>query len=357
MPSTTTIGDQAGGRARSSSACRSAATSRWRSPRASRRVSAGSSCRAPPPNRSGSGCCRTWPRPPPWTASTPDVLTRLNARYFRRLYPAAIAEPIVAGGFWTHGGAEALRAIVGERFLPRLASLPGPDADHQRVARPPVPALRPDVRAGGPRRAPGPAGRGGPQRQPRPACGLHRGRPPVRAVARRDADPAPDRGASRTRGYTDRTAKPDVLRFDARSQGCLPRRRLGHPFPPGHQGPAQGDAAPRRQADHPVRGRGSRRGRDRAGHHRHVQPEAGDRGPLRPLLRARAPARGEGRHRDAPAGPGDQRPGPGGVRPPEGAARPRPRRPDGQGSHRPRAVRGDPARRRRRRRTGRASAS
>ena len=33
------------------------------------------------------------------------------------------------------------------------------------------------------------------------------------------------------------------------------------------------------------------------------QPEAGDRGPLRPLLRARAPARGEGRHRDAPPGP------------------------------------------------------
>ena len=52
----------------------------------------------------------------------PDVLTRLNARFFRRLYPAAIAEPIVAGGFWTHGGAEALRALVGERFLPRLAA-------------------------------------------------------------------------------------------------------------------------------------------------------------------------------------------------------------------------------------------
>ncbi len=41
----------------------------------------------------------------------------------------------------------------------------------------------------------------------------------------------------------------------------------------------------------------------RAGHHRHLQPEARDRGPLRPLLRARAPARGEGRHRDAPPGP------------------------------------------------------
>jgi pimeloyl-ACP methyl ester carboxylesterase len=56
----------------------------------------------------------------------PDVLTRLNTRSFRRLYPAAIADPIVAGGFWTRGGAEALRSLVGERFLPRLASYPGP---------------------------------------------------------------------------------------------------------------------------------------------------------------------------------------------------------------------------------------
>ena len=46
----------------------------------------------------------------------------------------------------------------------------------------------------------------------------------------------------------------------------------------------------------------------------------------------------------------DQRPRPGRLRPPEGAARPRPRGADGQGPDRPRAVRGDPARRRRRRR-------
>ena len=43
-------------------------------------------------------------------------------------------------------------------------------------------------------------------------------------------------------------------------------------------------------------------------------------------------------------------PGPGGVRAPEGAARPRPRGADGQGARRPRAVRGHPLRRRRRRR-------
>jgi pimeloyl-ACP methyl ester carboxylesterase len=53
-------------------------------------------------------------------------LDRFNAWFFRRVYPAAIAEPIVAGGFWSHGGATALRALAGERFVPRLAAYPGP---------------------------------------------------------------------------------------------------------------------------------------------------------------------------------------------------------------------------------------
>lgn len=53
-------------------------------------------------------------------------LDRLNAWYFRRRYPPAIAEPIVAGGFWSHGGAEAVRSLVGQRFIPRLAAYPGP---------------------------------------------------------------------------------------------------------------------------------------------------------------------------------------------------------------------------------------
>jgi pimeloyl-ACP methyl ester carboxylesterase len=55
-----------------------------------------------------------------------DRLARINAWFFRTRYPAAIAEPIVAGGFWSAGGASALRAIVGERFIPRLAAYPGP---------------------------------------------------------------------------------------------------------------------------------------------------------------------------------------------------------------------------------------
>ncbi len=51
---------------------------------------------------------------------------RADAWFFRHFYPPAIAEPIVAGGFWSHGGAQALRTLAGERFIPRLAAYPGP---------------------------------------------------------------------------------------------------------------------------------------------------------------------------------------------------------------------------------------
>jgi pimeloyl-ACP methyl ester carboxylesterase len=54
------------------------------------------------------------------------ALDRLNAWFFRSRYPASIAEPIVAGGFWSKGGATALRSLFGQRFVPRLASFPGP---------------------------------------------------------------------------------------------------------------------------------------------------------------------------------------------------------------------------------------
>ena len=152
-------------------------------------------------------------------------------------------------------------------------------------------------------------------------------------------------------------SSPPPERFDARPQSRLPGRRLGHPLPAGHQGPAEGDAAPRRQADHPVRRRGGGRRRHRAGHHRHLVPEAGDRGPLRPQLRAGAPARGEGRHREAAPGPPHQRPRADRLRPPEGAAGPGSRGAHGQGPDRPRAVRRHPARRRADRRPPGASAS
>ncbi len=53
-------------------------------------------------------------------------LDALNTWFFRTRFPASIAEPIIAGGFWSTGGADALRALVGERFVPRLAAYPGP---------------------------------------------------------------------------------------------------------------------------------------------------------------------------------------------------------------------------------------
>ncbi len=54
------------------------------------------------------------------------VLDRLNRWFFRRRFEPAIADPILAGGFWSAGGATALRAVVGESFAPRLAAYPGP---------------------------------------------------------------------------------------------------------------------------------------------------------------------------------------------------------------------------------------
>jgi pimeloyl-ACP methyl ester carboxylesterase len=53
-------------------------------------------------------------------------LNRLNAWFFRTRYPPEIAEPIVAGGFWSKGGAAALRELFGQRFAPLLAAYPGP---------------------------------------------------------------------------------------------------------------------------------------------------------------------------------------------------------------------------------------
>lgn len=54
------------------------------------------------------------------------ALEAVNTWFFRTRFAPAIADPIVAGGFWSAGGAQALRAIVGERFAPRLAAYPGP---------------------------------------------------------------------------------------------------------------------------------------------------------------------------------------------------------------------------------------
>jgi pimeloyl-ACP methyl ester carboxylesterase len=53
-------------------------------------------------------------------------LDALNAWFFRTRFPAALGQPIIAGGFWSAAGATALRSIVGQRFVPRLAAYPGP---------------------------------------------------------------------------------------------------------------------------------------------------------------------------------------------------------------------------------------
>ena len=55
-----------------------------------------------------------------------ERLDRLNAWFFRTRFPPWIADPIVAGGFWYDGGAQALRALVGQRFAERLATYDGP---------------------------------------------------------------------------------------------------------------------------------------------------------------------------------------------------------------------------------------
>jgi len=62
-----------------------------------------------------------------WALSRPSEarLEAVNSWYFRRRYGPSIAEPIIAGGFGFRTGAEAVRAIIGERFRPRLASYPG----------------------------------------------------------------------------------------------------------------------------------------------------------------------------------------------------------------------------------------
>jgi pimeloyl-ACP methyl ester carboxylesterase len=53
-------------------------------------------------------------------------LTALNRWFFGARYPAAIAEPILAGGFWSAGGAVALRSLLGRDFVPMLAAYHGP---------------------------------------------------------------------------------------------------------------------------------------------------------------------------------------------------------------------------------------
>jgi len=63
-----------------------------------------------------------------WLMDTFDGhgLDTLDRWLFRTRFPPAIALPIIRGGFWTSGGAEALRCLAGHEFKPSLAAYPGP---------------------------------------------------------------------------------------------------------------------------------------------------------------------------------------------------------------------------------------
>jgi pimeloyl-ACP methyl ester carboxylesterase len=57
----------------------------------------------------------------------PDgILDGLYRAFFRARFPAPIRDPIIAAGFSFPGAVVALRALLGERFRPRLAAYPGP---------------------------------------------------------------------------------------------------------------------------------------------------------------------------------------------------------------------------------------
>ena len=95
---------------RSWSGCRWAAMSRWPSPPASPDSSAGWSSRARRAEPVGPAIARLPALADVMDGVADERLDRLNAWFFRRRYPPEIAEPIIAGGFWSHGGAEAVRA-------------------------------------------------------------------------------------------------------------------------------------------------------------------------------------------------------------------------------------------------------
>lgn len=53
-------------------------------------------------------------------------LDDLNTWVFRHRYPPTIAEPIIAAGYWSRGGAAAVRSLTETRFRDRLRAYGGP---------------------------------------------------------------------------------------------------------------------------------------------------------------------------------------------------------------------------------------
>jgi pimeloyl-ACP methyl ester carboxylesterase len=54
---------------------------------------------------------------------SPRALRVLNHAFFRTRYRRAISEPIIEGGFWSAGGSQALRIIIGRHYVERLGRL------------------------------------------------------------------------------------------------------------------------------------------------------------------------------------------------------------------------------------------
>ena len=106
-------------------------------------------------------------------------------------------------------------------------------------------------------------------------------------------------------------------------QGRVPRRGPRHTLPAGDQGAAQGNAAARRQADHPVRRRGGARVGRRPHHPRHRPRQERHRGSLRRERRARDVPRGARQDGAARGDPQDLESDQRRVRPAGRAARPR----------------------------------
>ena len=276
-------------------------------------------------------------------------------------------EPIIAGGFWSAGGAQALRVLLGTP-LPRAPGAPL-DAGPGRQRR-----ARSGVRAAAATRGPPPAGAA--------ATSSSRGRcTSPTSTARR-----PSR-ASSPRSPTDAgRRRPDAavarLRPSRRAAGQRGRRV----YSAGHPPPAQRGSMRVRKAVFPAAGWGTRFLPATKAQPKEMLPlvdkpviqyaveEAVAAGIEQVIIVTSSQKRAIEDHFDLNyelehllEEKGEieklrqvrahQRPRADRLRPPEGAARPRPRGADGQGPHRPRAVRGDPARRRRDLATGRASAS
>ncbi len=60
------------------------------------------------------------------SAAPQGPLDALNSWFFRRRYPPEIAELVVAAGFWSRGGAAAVRTLPSVRFRERLLAYGGP---------------------------------------------------------------------------------------------------------------------------------------------------------------------------------------------------------------------------------------